>query len=90
MHWFPVGGVDNGRKKLEIPFNALSIETIGFWHGALAHKNLSCSLDPAFGDQIARKEFPIGGGVTLLSVVAGSTNWKARLKIRGAARPLTS
>jgi hypothetical protein len=78
------------RKKTGSSFNALSIKTIGFLHGVFAHQTLTRGLDLAFGDQIARKDFPMGGGATLLLVIAGSTNWKASLLARGAARVLTS
>jgi hypothetical protein len=90
MHWFQVGRVDNGRKKIEISFIALSIKTIGFLHGVFAHQTLTRGLDLAFGDQIVRKDLPMGGGATLLSVVAETTNWKVFFDSRGAARPLTS
>jgi hypothetical protein len=90
MHWFLVGWIDNGRKKIEISFIALSIKTIGFLHAVFAHQTLTRGPDLAFGDQIVRKDLPMGGGATLLSVVAESTNWKVSLDARGAARPLTS
>jgi hypothetical protein len=53
-------------------------------------QTLTRGLDLAFRDPIVRQDLPMGGGATLLSVVAESANWKVILEARGTALPLTS